>query len=51
MWRQARSEARDKARLAMLLVCTVLGFFVNAVLVIALAGTIGLLATKGEARA
>jgi chromate transporter len=46
MWRLARSEAKDNARLAVLLVCTVLGFFVNAVLVIALAGTVGLLATK-----
>jgi chromate transporter len=48
MWRLARSEAKDTARLAVLLVCTVLGFFVNAVLVIALAGTVGLLLTKEE---
>jgi hypothetical protein len=46
-----RSETKDKARLAVLLLCTVLGFFVNAVLVIAFAGTVGLLVMKEEARA
>jgi chromate transporter len=51
MWRLARSEAKDNARLAVLLVCTVLGFFVNAVLVIALAGSVGVFATRGEKRA
>jgi chromate transporter len=50
MWRLVRSEAKDRARLAVLLVCTVLGFFVNAVLVVALAGTVGLLLTKEEKR-
>jgi len=48
MWRLARSEAKDTPRLVVLLVCTVLGFFVNAVLVIALAGAIGILLTKEE---
>jgi chromate transporter len=51
MWRLVRSEAKDKARLAVLLLCAVLGFFVNAVLVIAFAGTVGLLMMKEEARA
>jgi chromate transport protein ChrA len=51
MWRLASGEARDRARLGVLLVCTVLGFFVNAVLVVALAGTVGLVATKEEKRA
>ena len=51
MWRLARSEAKETARLAVLLMCAVLGFFVNAVLVIALAGAVGVLMTKEEARA
>jgi chromate transporter len=51
MWRLARSEAKDTARLSVLLVCTVLGFFVNALLVIALAGSVGVLATREEKRA
>ena len=51
MWRLASSEAKDKTRLAVLLACTVLGFFVNAVLIIALAGTVGLLVRKEESRA
>jgi chromate transporter len=51
MWRLARSEAKDTARLAVLLACAVLGFFVNAALVIAAAGLVGVLATKEEARA
>jgi chromate transporter len=50
MWRLARSEAKDIARMAVLLVCTVLGFFVNAALVIAAAGIVGVLATKEQAR-
>jgi len=37
--------------MAVLAVCTILGFFVNAVLVIALAGTVGVLVTKEEKRA
>jgi chromate transporter len=45
MWRLARSEAKERLRIAVLLACAVLGFFVNAVLVIALAGAIGVLAT------
>jgi chromate transporter len=48
MWRLARSEAKDAWRLGVLLVCTVLGFFVNAVLVIVLAGSVGILLTKEE---
>jgi len=51
MWRLARSEAKDGARLSVLLVCTVLGFFVNALLVIALAGLVGVLASREEKRA
>jgi chromate transporter len=51
MWRLARSEANDNGRLAVLLACTFLGFFVNAALVIAAAGLVGVLATKGEGRA
>jgi chromate transporter len=48
MWRLARGEAKDKSRLAVLLVCTVLGFFVNALLVVALAGAVGILVTREE---
>jgi chromate transporter len=51
MWRLARSEAKDKARVAVLLACAILGFFVNAALVIAAAGLVGVLATKERARA
>jgi chromate transporter len=51
VWRLARAEAKDKLRVAVLLACVVLGFFVNAVLVIALAGTFGVLATKEGRRA
>ena len=51
MWQLARSEAKDTARMAVLLVCTVLGFFVNAVLIIAAAGMVGALTAKREARA
>ena len=46
MWRLARSEAKDMVRLIVLLTCTVLGFFVNAALVIAAAGLVGVLATS-----
>ena len=48
MWRLARSEAKDTGRLVVLLLCTVLGFFINAVLVVALAGTVGVLLAKEE---
>jgi len=48
MWRLARSEVKNRARLAVLLVCAVLGFFVNAVLVVVLAGTVGILLAKDE---
>ena len=48
MWRLVRSEAKDRARLAVLLACTMLGFFVNAVLVVALAGSVGLLLAKED---
>jgi chromate transporter len=51
MWRLARSEAKERLRIALLLVCAVLGFFVNAVLVIALAGAVGVLATTEKNRA
>jgi chromate transporter len=51
MWRLGRSEANDKPRMAVLLACAVLGFFVNAVLVIALAGAVGALVTQEKARA
>jgi chromate transporter len=51
MSRLARSEAKDTAQLAVLVVCAVLGFFVNAALVIAAAGLVGLLAAKGPAHA
>ena len=51
MWRLAQSEAKDKARMAVLLACAVLGFFVNAALVVAAAGTVGALMAKEEARA
>jgi chromate transporter len=51
MWRLARSEAKDKARVAVLLACAILGFFVNAALVIAAAGLVGVLATKARAHA
>ena len=51
MWRLAQSEAKDKVRIAVLLACAVLGFFVNAAVVVAAAGTIGALMAKGEARA
>jgi chromate transporter len=51
MWRLARSEAKDGARMTVLLACAVLGFFVNAVVVIALAGAVGVLATREEALA
>lgn len=50
MWRLARSEAKDTARMAVLLACAVCGFFVNAALVIAAAGAVGVLATKDQAR-
>ena len=48
MWRLAQSEAKDKARIAVLLASAVLGFFVNAALVIALAGSVGALSMKEE---
>ena len=51
MWRLAQSEAKDKARMAVLVVCAVLGFFVNAALVVAAAGAVGAFAAKGEVRA
>jgi chromate transporter len=51
MWRLARSEAKDTARLVVLLACAFLGFFVNAVLVIALAGSVGILLTQEEKHA
>jgi chromate transporter len=51
MWRLARSEAKGGARVTVLLVCAVLGFFVNAALVIAAAGAVGALATREQARA
>ena len=51
MWRLARSEAKGSARTAVLLVCCILGFFVNAVLVIALAGLVGVLATREPSNA
>lgn len=51
MWQLARSEAKDAARMAVLLVCAVLGFFVNAVIVIAAAGMVGALAAKADTRA
>jgi chromate transporter len=51
MWRLTRSEAKDGARVTVLLVCAVLGFFVNAALVIAAAGAVGALAAREEARA
>jgi chromate transporter len=51
MWRLARSEAKDGARLAVLLACTVLGFFINAVMVIAAAGLVGVLVTKEQGHA
>jgi chromate transporter len=51
MWRLAQSEAKDKARMAVLAMGAVLGFFVNAVLVIALAGAVGVLLTKQDKRA
>lgn len=50
MWRLAHSEAKDKSRMAVLLVCAVLGFFVNAVVVIAVAGTVGVFASREEKR-
>jgi chromate transport protein ChrA len=46
MWRLARSEAKGRLRVAVVLVCAVLGFFVNAVLIIALAGAVGVLTTR-----
>lgn len=51
MWRLARSEAKGRLPMAVLLVCCVLGFFVNAVAVIAAAGLVGMLVTKEESRA
>lgn len=51
MWRLARGEAKDRKRMVVLLVCAVLGFFINAAIVVAAAGVIGILATKEEARA
>ena len=51
MWRFARGEAKDGRRMAVLLACTVLGFFINAAIVVAAAGTIGVLATKEDGRA
>jgi chromate transporter len=51
LWRLARSEAKEMARIAVLLACAVLGFFVNAVVVIALAGAIGVVVTKEQAHA
>ena len=51
MWRLARSEAKGRLRMAVLLACCVLGFFVNAVVIIAAAGLVGVLVTKEEPRA
>ena len=49
--REAPGEAKDAARMAVLLACAVLGVFVNAALIVAAAGTVGLLLTQEEARA
>ena len=43
MWRLGRSEAKGSARTAVLLICCILGFFVNAALVIVAAGAVGVL--------
>lgn len=51
MWRLARSEAKGKARMAVLLACAVLGFFVNAALVVVAAGTVGAFAPKEKEQA
>ena len=51
MWRLAQTEAKDRARMSVLLGCAVLGFFVNAVIVIALAGAVGALSTRPAPRA
>ena len=51
MWRLARSEAKDRLSIGILLSCCVLGFLVNALVVIAAAGLVGALATKGKPRA
>jgi chromate transport protein ChrA len=51
MWRLARSEAKDTARLMILVACAVLGFFFNAALVIAAAGLVGMLMSKESSRA
>lgn len=51
MWRLARSEAKGAARTAILLVSCILGFFVNAALVIAAAGLVGVLATREPSNA
>lgn len=51
MWRLARSEAKGAARTAILLVSCILGFFVNAALVIAAAGLVGVLATREQSNA
>ena len=41
MWRLARSEAKSPILIAMLLVGSVLGFFVHAVIVVVGAGLVG----------
>ena len=51
MWRLARSEAKDRLSIGILLACCVLGFLVNALVVIAAAGLVGALATKEKPRA
>jgi chromate transporter len=51
LWRLARSEVKDRARLAVVLVCAVLGFFINAALIIAAAGAVGALVAKESERA
>jgi chromate transporter len=51
MWRLARSAANDRLRLGILLACCVLGFLVNALVVIAAAGLVGALAAKEKPRA
>jgi chromate transporter len=46
MWRLAKSEAKGSIRLTVLLVCAVAGFFVNAAIVIAAAGLVGVVTTR-----
>ena len=51
MWRLARSEAKDTQRLLVLLACAVLGFFINAALVVVAAGAVGVLMARESDRA